>query len=233
VLDPIDLTRFDKDDAVLKREIAERLEAARRIYPQIPGDRRSISAVVETLAKAVLAWRAGGDASDAALMAKLGALRIKGMGSANELWPKLFALGRRGDVQPPDWSILWNLEGQTGYGGEYPHAIAQFLESFLGDLARECPAASILDIGTGNCAALLRARKASATFKLLGIDLADLNPPPADERIEVRRMSANALQFQDRSFDAALSVNGIEYGDRSRAFPELFRILRGGGWQPW
>lgn len=102
----------------------------------------------------------------------------------------------------------------------------------------------VLDIacGTGNAAILAARFKAEVT----GVDLASRLLDVARERAAAEKLSvtftvadAQALPFQDRSFDVALSIFGLIFAaDRERAFAELARVLRPGGrgfftvWRP-
>ncbi len=128
----------------------------------------------------------------------------------------------------PDWALLWQYEGASGYGGDYPADIRDFLGAFLTAVGALDARAKILDIGTGSHAATLLARAASDGFELFGVDVADLPPPPPAARIEVRHMSADNLGFADGEFAAVMSVHGIEYADMDRAFAEMRRVMRPG-----
>jgi ubiquinone/menaquinone biosynthesis C-methylase UbiE len=132
------------------------------------------------------------------------------------------------DTQSPDWTLLWEYAGRTGYGEGYPADVHNFLQSFFSDLKALDPAATILDIGTGNHGATLLARGVSGDFELLGIDVARLPAPAKEARIRALRMSAEQLGFSDGQFAAVTSVNGIEYADVDRAFPEMHRVMRRG-----
>ena len=131
-------------------------------------------------------------------------------------------------TRSPDWALLWEYTGRTGYGEAYPADVRNFLVSFFSDVKALDPAATILDIGTGNHAATLLAREASGDFELHGIDVARLPAPAAETRIRAFRMSAEQLAFSDEQFTAVTSVNGIEYAEINRAFPEMRRVMRRG-----
>ena len=131
-------------------------------------------------------------------------------------------------ARSPDWTLLWEYTGRTGYGEAYPADVRNFLVSFFSDLKALDPAATILDIGTGNHAATLLAREISDDFELHGIDVARLPAPAEETRIRASRMSAERLGFADGRFSAVTSVNGIEYAEIDRAFPEMRRVMRRG-----
>jgi ubiquinone/menaquinone biosynthesis C-methylase UbiE len=128
----------------------------------------------------------------------------------------------------PDWTLFWQRQGVSGYGGEHPADVKDFLGAFLAGVHGRDPRAKILDIGTGSHAATLLARKVSDGFDLFGIDVADIPAPPPAARIQIRNMSADSLAFPDGEFAAVVSVNGIEYADMARAFPEMRRVMRPG-----
>jgi ubiquinone/menaquinone biosynthesis C-methylase UbiE len=139
-----------------------------------------------------------------------------------------FAAAHGAEPKSPDWALLWEYEGASGYGGDYPADVRDFLAAFLSSVRDRDPRASILDIGTGSHAATLLARAASAGFELTGIDVADLPAPPEAARIQIRKMSADRLEFPGEAFAAVMSVNGIEYADLDIALPEMRRVMRPG-----
>ncbi len=128
----------------------------------------------------------------------------------------------------PDWTLLWQYEGASGYGGDYPADVKDFLGTFLCRVRDLDPRARILDIGTGSYAAILLAREVSTEFELIGIDIADIPAPPEVARIQSFKMSAESLGFPNEAFTAVMSVNGIEYADVDRAFPEMRRVMQPG-----
>lgn len=150
-------------------------------------------------------------------------------GSFEKACAPVFSFGRPASpAQSPDWALLWQYEGASGYGGDYPADVRNFLGAFLSAVRDLDARAKILDIGTGSHAATLLARAASDGFELFGIDVADVPPPPAAARIQVRDMSADDLGFADGEFTAVMSVNGIEYAGMDRAFAEMRRVMRPG-----
>lgn len=305
------------DDSALRSELRERLSELRRHYPQIPGDRRRLEALVEQLLAGVADAMRQADASAGPLSARLRTLRMRGLGQANALWSRLFvvvpngtapaavsmahasradlserlrvalqghhpvASGKlerivagvlawrprslddlcqrlvQGDPQlpevsqlarllaphftfaepspsdregtaAPDWSVLWRLNAQSAYGGEYPRSVKACLQRFFADVCERDPIAELLDIGTGNHTATVLARRTSPRLRLYGIDVTRIAPPPAQARVGVARMRAESLAFRDGQFGAIMSINGIEYADVKRAFPEMVRVMRSG-----
>lgn len=128
----------------------------------------------------------------------------------------------------PDWSEYWKHERPTAYGGGYPASIRNFLESFFDRLREARPEARVLDIGTGNHGATELARRRGPRFELYGIDLS-IPSPSAEAASSLAVMDANCLAFADATFDAVVSVNGIEYADPDKAIPEMGRVLVTGG----
>jgi len=101
--------------------------------------------------------------------------------------------------------------------------------------------AKVLDICTGNGAvaaiAVETAREVSKTFDVHGVDGAEIDParfvPQAAETLKavtfLGRTAAEALPFDDGSFDAVTSNYGIEYTERQRSIPEAARVLKSAG----
>ena len=97
----------------------------------------------------------------------------------------------------------------------------------------------MLDIGTGNGALpqLVCETCAGAMPEVDAIDLAEVSPawlasqPPAcREALRFHSgISAEALPFEDGSFDLVVSQYGFEYSDLDRAVPQLARVLKPGG----
>lgn len=101
----------------------------------------------------------------------------------------------------------------------------------LVDLLEPQPGERFLDVGTGGggVAARAAARGASA----LGIDIADEAVARAREAVPDAEFvvgDAQALPFEDASFDVVASAYGVNFApDHSRAAAELARVLRAGG----
>jgi SAM-dependent methyltransferase len=76
--------------------------------------------------------------------------------------------------------------------------------------------------------ALRRLREHTARTSLCTASTYQRPPPAGTLRVALARMDANRLAFANDAFDAAVSVNGIEYAMPDRALPELRRVLRPG-----
>lgn len=124
----------------------------------------------------------------------------------------------------------------TSFNGNYQGAIGQFWVQAFARLDAE---QRVLDIATGNGAvpALLRTSMPELDVAIDAIDLAELSPSWIDmledtEKARTRfhaNTRAEALPFEDASFDLATSQYGIEYSDHVRSLSELARVVRPGG----
>ena len=89
--------------------------------------------------------------------------------------------------------------------------------------------ARVLEVGCG--AGHLTKRLADRGIDITGVDA---NPMAAEvaESERVLPMRAEALEFDDRSFDAVISVHALEHlPELDRAIEEMARVLRPGGRQ--
>jgi SAM-dependent methyltransferase len=121
--------------------------------------------------------------------------------------------------------------------GHYEHTARELepVAQHVVSLAELKPGERVLDLATGTGNAALLAARAGA--EVTGIDAASRLIQVAGERGRAEGLRADfvvgqleALPFEDRSFDVALSVFGVIFAqDARRAFSELVRVLRPGG----
>lgn len=110
----------------------------------------------------------------------------------------------------------------------------------LVSMAVIAPGQRVLDIGTGTgVVALEAARLAGAAGKVVGVDLSPKMLAAAEtqsraaglvERVEFKAMDAEALTFEDASFDAVVSLFALlHFPNPAMALREMFRVLKPGG----
>jgi len=90
------------------------------------------------------------------------------------------------------------------------------------------PGAHILDLacGAGIVGSTLLSRRSD--LRVTGIDWAEVPAAPVPNLVIHPWVSMEELPFGDASFDAAVSLFGIEYGDLGRTARELERVLKAG-----
>lgn len=101
------------------------------------------------------------------------------------------------------------------------------------------PGTAVLDVAAGRGAVLFpAAARVGERGRVIGIDLADamVQHTAAElhqrglKQAEMRRMDAEHLQFEDRSFDLVLCGFSLHHFPRpARALAEFYRVLRPGG----
>lgn len=143
------------------------------------------------------------------------------------------------------WSQFWSRDSITTFvrpfNGNYDGEFAEFWgKQFAGLGDSVC----VVDLATGNGAVALLAQQYaiehSRTFKVIGIDYADINPAkmlaaheglqPLLEIIEFRGgVRIEALGEDDASVDLLTSQYGFEYADADGAVAEAWRVLKPGG----
>jgi SAM-dependent methyltransferase len=122
--------------------------------------------------------------------------------------------------------------------GDYPAMVRNWLLPLgerLVDAAAIAPGQRVLDVGagTGNAAIRAAARGASVVASDLTPELFDDGRALAREagvELEWEQGDAEALPFDDESFDAVLSIFGIQFAPRHEVTArELARVTRPGG----
>src|SRR6476660_1844584 len=145
--------------------------------------------------------------------------------------------GRRFDVMTP-LAELKQTHRATWAAGDYP-VVAQRVDEVpprdLLDRIHVRPGEDVLDVATGTGNVALRA--ASEGANVVGLDLTPELFATAWRRMDERGVAvdwvegdAEELPFGDESFDAVLSVFGVQFAPRHEVVArELARVTRPGG----
>ena len=128
------------------------------------------------------------------------------------------------------WADFWRED--QARGGCLSNASAE-LEASVAlwhGFAASLPAkAKVLDLGTGDGAVLKQLGSRRRDLRMVGVDSAPLLPPAKGKMRLQANVAMEALPFQPAAFDAVVSQFGYEYGDTTRAAPEVRRVLSSGG----
>lgn len=111
--------------------------------------------------------------------------------------------------------------GRTGYSNELYNTLASFGLS---------PSDHVLDVGCGT--GLASRPLIENAFRVTGVDASAPMLAKARERYPSATWvqgSADALPFQDATFDAAISAQALHHVDREKAVAELVRVVKPGG----
>lgn len=137
----------------------------------------------------------------------------------------------------PDLEEVKGRQQQTWASGDYAAVAAriQIISEQLVDAADVAAGSSVLDIATGSGNAAIAAARSGAV--VTGVDyvptlLDRARVRSAAEGLEIRFVDgdAEALPFEDASFDATISAVGVMFtADQERAASELLRVTRPGG----
>lgn len=130
------------------------------------------------------------------------------------------------------------VTGPAGPDGGYDLELRAAWVEFFSTLP---PAASVLDIGTGNGAVPLIAKQAAQAqgydWDIHGIDLARIDPVRDVANGATRfagiqfhaGVAAEKMPFGDARFDAVTGHYALEYSNTPAALAEIFRVLKPGG----
>jgi len=122
----------------------------------------------------------------------------------------------------------------------YTKRLSRPLVARLISLAQPRPSERILDVGTGTgIVALQAAEQVGRNGKVVGIDLSEgllarakakAERAGFSEQVKFSRMDAEALELEDQSFDAVLSLFALfHFPNPLSAIKEMFRVLSPGG----
>jgi SAM-dependent methyltransferase len=139
---------------------------------------------------------------------------------------------------PAAVDALKQVHRGTWAAGDYPGVatyIDEVLPRHLLERVRIEPGQDVLDVATGTGNTALRAAKAGA--RVIGLDLtpelfeaARRRATEWDVQVEWMQGDAEALPFEDESFDRVLSTVGVQFAPRHEvAARELARVCKPGG----
>ncbi|MFD2166300.1 class I SAM-dependent methyltransferase [Thalassotalea euphylliae] len=126
------------------------------------------------------------------------------------------------------WSTYWQTQKTHSFmANEADQTLLDNLwQSWMENIHSE---GRILDLATGNGAAIASMLPKVKDHKFVGVDYADIDLP-THESIEFSgNTDITALPFADDSFQGITSQFGFEYADKVKAFEELVRVLVAGG----
>jgi ubiquinone/menaquinone biosynthesis C-methylase UbiE len=136
-----------------------------------------------------------------------------------------------------DDRLVWDVMGQV-YNLRIYDAIAELYDHIVNEL-KISGRARIIDVGAGRgyISFLLAARNPRAM--IIGIDYSPMQVRAAQKlrrqkqipNCSFQRGNAMTIQFQDKAFDAAVSVGSIKHWpDGLKGMKEIYRVLKPGGW---
>ena len=115
-----------------------------------------------------------------------------------------------------------------------PQEVARVVEGI------ELSGKTVLDIGCGAGGITVALARDHAAAKIVGIDVEATvcsrakrraDQSRLGDRVEIRRVSPEPLEFPDESFDVVFSKDAIVHiADKESLALEVFRVLRPGGW---
>lgn len=133
---------------------------------------------------------------------------------------------------PGEWSVFWRdfgegdaLPERCPIPGDGQAAVDRHWRDFAAGLGR---GARVLDLGCGAGIAGRTLLGIRPDLLVTGVDFAEVPAPPFPNLAILPRVRMEALPFGDASFDAAISLFGIEYAGIADTARELGRVLRPG-----
>jgi SAM-dependent methyltransferase len=142
------------------------------------------------------------------------------------------AIRRRAETGPATWTRFWREFAPVGQVQErcfIPPDARPAVDQHWARFARDLPrGAQVIDIACGAGIIGLQLLAERADLQVSGIDWADV-PVSCEPGLTLHpHVSMESLPFPDRSFDAAISLFGIEYGKIADTARELERVLKPG-----
>jgi SAM-dependent methyltransferase len=146
--------------------------------------------------------------------------------------PPATAAKRYGAGGPESWTAFWQgfcpekgPHERCSVPGDGRDTVDRHLARFASDLP---PGAHVIDLGCGAGIVGRELLSRRSDLRVTGVDWADL-PALRQANLAIHtRVRMESLPFGDNSFDAAVSLFGIEYGNIAETAGELGRVLRPG-----
>lgn len=130
-------------------------------------------------------------------------------------------------------TVFYNLMSSTNIFQRHYERIAK-------DIVTCCPAGSLLDIGTGPGWLLIKIHRQSPDLHITGLDVSsamvakaceNIEKAGLSDRLEVKQGCADALPFENNSFDCVVSTGSIHHWKKPEAgLNEIYRVLKPGGY---
>jgi ubiquinone/menaquinone biosynthesis C-methylase UbiE len=108
------------------------------------------------------------------------------------------------------------------------------------DIVNYCPEGRIVDIGTGPGWLLMKLYEQSSKLRVTGVDVSsgmvskarkNIKQVGLSDVIEMKQGSADALPFDDKTFDVVVSTGSIHHWKKPETgLNEVYRILKPGGY---
>jgi SAM-dependent methyltransferase len=144
------------------------------------------------------------------------------------------SIGKGGDSaeDPGLWSTFWQefcLENvpheRCHIPGDGRYVVDQHWAHFANILPR---GAQVIDLGCGAGIVGRTLLNRRSDLRVTGIDFANVPTPAVENLTILPGVRMETLPFEDRHFDAAISLFGIEYGNIDQTARELGRVLKPG-----